>query len=290
MNIQKRSMLNRLQRLLPEGLLADAPWFNRMGYSGSLRARYLASGWLESVARGVYRRPAHRPGLEAAVPLRWQHVVVSLQTVMESPLAVGGRTALELAGLAHYTSSGLREVHLYGDRPVPGWLRRLPIETDFVFHNARRLFRDEPVADALQALQAVLQGGADAAGTPIHGSLHWQFLGDGDWPLVFSTPERAVLELLDELPARETFHQADMLMEGVTGLGPERAGRLLRQCRSVKVKRLFLWFAERHGHAWFDRLDLEGVDLGSGKRMLVRGGRLDPKYGITVPKDLDAGG
>ena len=81
-----------------------------------------------------------------------------------------------------------------------------------------------------------------------------------------------------------------MLMEGIVGLGPERAGRLLRQCRSVKVKRLFLWFAERHGHAWFDRLDLEGVDLGSGKRMLVRGGRLDRKYGITVPSDLDAGG
>ena len=74
------------------------------------------------------------------------------------------------------------------------------------------------------------------------------------------------------------------------GLGSERAGRLLRQCRSVNVKWLFLWFAEWHGHAWFDRLDLEGVDLGSGKRMLVRGGHLDRKYRITVPKDLDAGG
>ena len=168
-------MLNRLQRLLPEGLLADAAWFTRMGYSGSLRARYLASGWLESVAWGVYRRPAHRPGLEATTPLRWQHVVVSLQAVMESPVAVGGRTALELAGLAHYTSSGLREVHLYGDRPVPGWLGRLPIETDFVFHNARRLFRDEPVAHALQALRAVLQGGGTAAGNRSMGACNGSF-------------------------------------------------------------------------------------------------------------------
>ena len=71
---------------------------------------------------------------------------------------------------------------------------------------------------------------------------------------------------------------------------PGRIGRLLRECRSVKVKRLFLWFAERHGHAWFERLDLDGVDLGSGKRMLVRGGKLDPKYRITVPGDIDAGG
>jgi hypothetical protein len=28
-----------------------------------------------------------------------------------------------------------------------------------------------------------------------------------------STPERAVLELLDEIPKRETFHQVDVLTE-----------------------------------------------------------------------------
>ncbi len=41
--------------------------------------------------------------------------------------------------------------------------------------------------------------------------------------------------------------------------------RLLRECRSVKVKRLFLWFADRHRHAWRDRLDRNGIDLGSGQ-------------------------
>jgi hypothetical protein len=28
------------------------------------------------------------------------------------------------------------------------------------------------------------------------------------------------------------------------------------------------------------------VDLGSGKRVLVKGGKLDPRYNITVPSDL----
>jgi len=32
-----------------------------------------------------------------------------------------------------------------------------------------------------------------------------------------------------------------------------------------------------------------GIDLGKGKRMLVRGGKFDPKYNITVPENLDAG-
>ena len=33
-------------------------------------------------------------------------------------------------------------------------------------------------------------------------------------------------------------------------------------------------------------LDRSRVPLGSGKRMLVKGGKLDPTYLITVPEDL----
>ncbi|MCX6099522.1 MAG: type IV toxin-antitoxin system AbiEi family antitoxin domain-containing protein, partial [Candidatus Bipolaricaulota bacterium] len=38
------------------------------------------------------------------------------------------------------------------------------------------------------------------------------------------------------------------------------------------------------GHSWLDRLDLRKVTLGAGKRLLYKGGRLDTKYGITVPR------
>ena len=103
-----------------------------------------------------------------------------------------------------------------------------------------------------------------------------------------SAPERAILELLDEVPERETFHQADMLMEGLRNLSPRRLQKLLSDCRSIKVKRLFLWYAERHNHAWLKKLDRSGINLGRGKRMLVRGGKLDPKYSITVPGEFDA--
>lgn len=203
---------------------------------------------------------------------------------------VGGRTALELHGFAHYmSSSGSREVHLYGDESVPGWLKKLPIETPFVFHNARKLLRAEPIADGFKTLKVVMDSDELSFSTPIHGSLTWTDIGDWSWPLVLSTPERAVLELLDELPEKETFHQADMLLAGLTNLSPKRLSRLLLECRSVKVKRLFLWFADRHRHAWRTQLERDRIDLGSGKRMLVRGGRLDPKYQITVPEDLDAG-
>jgi hypothetical protein len=78
-------------------------------------------------------------------------------------------------------------------------------------------------------------------------------------------------------------------VEGLRNLSPRRLQALLSDCKSVKVKRLFFWFAERHNHAWLQKIDQSAIDLGKGKRMLVRGGKLDPKYNITVPENLEAG-
>jgi len=50
------SKLNRLQSILPEGLLVDSAWLEAQGYSKQLRAKYVANGWLTTPARGVYRR------------------------------------------------------------------------------------------------------------------------------------------------------------------------------------------------------------------------------------------
>jgi hypothetical protein len=91
------------------------------------------------------------------------------------------------------------------------------------------------------------------------------------------------------VPGRETFHQADKLIEGLRTLSPRRTQDLLEECRSIKVKRLLLWFAERHGFRWLLQIKQGRIDLGKGKRMLVRGGKLDPKYLITVPEELSGG-
>ncbi len=60
------------------------------------------------------------------------------------------------------------------------------------------------------------------------------------------------------------------------------------QLPKTVAKRLFLWAAESAGHDWFSRLTPQRVDLGKGKRSLFRGGRYDPKYRITVPKQEEA--
>ena len=282
MSFGKREKLNQLQRLLPEGLLVGAGWLEDKGYSSSLRTRYLRNGWLEQPARGVYRRPGGK--------LLWQHVVISLQNLLGVPVTVGGRTALELHGFSHYLAAGgMREVHLYGDTVLPGWVGKLDLGVTFKFHNATRLFREDPMARGPGNVGWNLKDQKFTNLDPITGSLTRLTWGQWDWPLTLSTPERAILELLDEVPDRETFHQTDKLMEGLHTLSPRRLQRLLEDCRSIKVKRLFLWFAERHDFRWKLQIKEDRIDLGTGKRMLVRGGKLDRKYLITVPDDLDGG-
>ena len=77
-------------------------------------------------------------------------------------------------------------------------------------------------------------------------------------------------------------------MEGLVTLRPRKMQALLEEAKSVKVKRLFLYFADRHRHQWLDMIERENIDLGIGKRMIATGGKLDKTYQITVPEDMDA--
>ena len=275
MTTPKERKLHQLQQLLPEGLLVDASWMEAHGYSRSLRSQYVGSGWLEQPARGVYRRPRGA--------LAWEHVVVSLQALLDLPVSVGGRTALELQGYAHDLPRAQQAIHLYTDHKLPGWLYKLPLRETFPTHNRTRFLPDTGLTGSGVSLS---DGAGEAPNLP--GRLRVMPWGEWQWPLVLSTPECAILELLDELPARETFHTVDMIMEGLVNLSPRRLQPLLEGASSIKVKRLFLFFADRHGHRWAAHLDRGRITLGTGKRALVKGGRLDPQYNITVPEDLDA--
>jgi hypothetical protein len=95
MTRERSGLLNQLASKLPEGLLVDAAWLKAQGYSTQLQHQYVKSGWLEQPTRSVFRRPRGT--------LNWQQVVISFQTILNySPLIVGGRTAIEMQGYAHY--------------------------------------------------------------------------------------------------------------------------------------------------------------------------------------------
>ena len=278
MDAHRSSRLNRLLLSLPEGFLADSVWLQAQGLTRSSIRDYVDRGWLERIAPRVYRRPSQL----TKASLRWDVVVLSLQQIMHKSLHVGGRTAVGLSGYAHYAeASETTQVYLYGS-DLPTWLGKLPVSAQFETRSSG-LFIDPKTG--VEARRYDLRSGeASGALKDAESTSPWE------WSLTMSAPERAVLEMIDELPHRESFHQVDVVMEGLANLRPQLLAKLLRECSSVKVKRLFFWYADRHGHAWLKHLDQSSVDLGKGKRQLVPQGHFDSRYQITLPMELFSAG
>jgi hypothetical protein len=246
-----------LDRLPPEGQLVNRAWLRAHGVTRPLVDSWLRSGKIEAVSHGLYRRPGP--------PLKWEQVVYSLNE-MGVPVHVGGRSSLELQGLAHYLPlQGVTRVALYSDSRVPAWVQKFPGDFKFTVHR-RRLFKTLPSAAVVS-----------------------KPFGAWDWPVPYATTELALLELLADVRQAADFDFADKFFEGATVLRPALIRELLLSCSHVLAKRLFLWFAERHDYAWSKKLDTKGVDLGRGKRLVIKGGALDTRYQITIPRAMAHG-
>jgi hypothetical protein len=269
MDGRNEQKLKGLLQAVPPGFLVDSRWLSARTYSRSSIHDYARRGWLQHVVHGLYRRP-----LSETIPspdtLDWQTLVLSLQRIMNYPVHVGGMTALRQKGYAHYLRLGGNEpVFLYGEG-MPGWIGKVPTNA-CITRRRLKLFSgsalgiDDELASEDQA--------------PASASPWW------NWPMRASSPERAILEALDELPDHESFHTLDMTFQSLTTLRPRRLMALLAACTSVKVKRLFFVFADRHAHAWRKHIDPAAFNLGKGDRALVKGGKLHPRYRITVPPE-----
>ena len=229
-------------------------WLNTQGYSGDLQKRYRKSGWLDSIGTGAMIRAGDTVGYEGAL--------YALQKQLGMSVHIGARSALSLLGKAHYLELAQKRVVLLGARQetLPAWFKNAEwgVEIDYY---------------------------ATAFLPPGPGLTDFDF---GNFTLKISSAARAMLECLYLAPEKQELYECYELMEGLTNLRPDHVQILLEACNSVKVKRLFMVMAEKAGHGWVKHLDLKKVDLGSGKRALVKEGVYNTKYQITVPKELEA--
>lgn len=261
MGEEKRASLNRLLAEFPPGSLLPTRWLTSHGYADNLLPKYVASGWLASAGRGVYRRTGADP--------TWGEAVHALQHLLAMPLHVGGLSALDWAGFSHFLRPGPKPVVLYGPTRPPSWAAGV-VPRHPVRWRRDSLFDFPPGATASERALVDLQ---------LQGERH---------ALRFASEERAFLEMLGEAPTHASVLEADAILASMMRLRPARMNALLAHCTSFKVKRLFLALAHRHRHAWLKYVDVQAVDLGRGKRALQPGGKLDARFQITLPADLDA--
>ena len=173
-------------------------------------ARLASTSLIRQYVTGVvgWRARHAASTVSPAAKLTWQQAVISLQTIiLDDPVIVGGRTALELQGLSHYLARNLTTVHLHSVEPLPKWLTELPLDIRFVHHNSRKLFGRDPVTFRAST--------ARVAASPLQRGLTYRPWGQWDWPLTLGRrPSARSSSCSTRCRTRESFHQADKIVEG----------------------------------------------------------------------------
>lgn len=247
---------NKLQKLLeihiPNTVLLSS-WMEANGYSYALQRKYRQSNWLEALGSGAFKRPSEEVG--------WQGALYSIQLQAKLPVHIGGPTALSLHGVSHYIRTGKEVVYLYSPLNIklPAWFLKYQWDAEIVHTKSAFLPFDIGLTNK----------------------------GKGQFPLMISSVERAFFECLFHAPDSMDLVEAYHILSGLMNLRPRLLNKLLRQCTSIKVKRLFLYMAEKADHQWFSLLNTDNLELGSGDRSIVKNGMYNSKYKITVPKEIE---
>ncbi|MBN2767510.1 MAG: type IV toxin-antitoxin system AbiEi family antitoxin [Campylobacterales bacterium] len=255
MNLQNNIKIKQLYQMLPEGVIAPASWLAEKGYSMQLLYQYTKSGWLKKTSRGSYIRGDSKPS--------WQGAVLGLQKLSHEPFHVGGVTALNLQGYAHYLPlNNSQTIYLYGTQKLPAWFKNIELEQKF---NVMKKPYFEKVG--LKNIPSNIK----------------------DWEMVVSSPERAMLELLYQVkPDGLSFEFVAEIFEGLTTLRPSLVNELLGMCENIRVKRLFLFLTSYFNHPWAKHIKADGLELGVGRMQVVKNGVFDNEFLITVPREYHA--
>jgi hypothetical protein len=252
MSTRKEDKLKYMLEAHKPGVPFLSGWLEEHGISRDLQKRYRKSAWLSSLGTGVYQRPHDT--------VTWRGALCALQQQAAFPVHAGALTALSLQGQDRYMRLGGEAVYLFSSsgRKLPKWfcdhdwgVPVQPVRTSFL-----------PEDTGLTAHQ------------------------EQNFTIRVSSAERAMLECLYLAPERMDLVECYQLMEGMANLRPKLLQDLLESCQSVKVKRLFLYMADKAGHQWRTFLDTDRFDLGAGDRAIVKGGAYVSKFGISVPEEL----
>jgi hypothetical protein len=102
-----------------------------------------------------------------------------------------------------------------------------------------------------------------------------------------SCRELAILEYIENLNLANGLETAENYTESLLTLRDDVLQKVLEKNNSIKVKRVFLYLAEKVDLPSFKSLNLSKIELGKGKRVIVEGGQLNKKYQITVDRMVE---
>jgi len=252
MSAEKEKKLTKLLENHKAGTVCLASWLENLGISSELQRRYRKSGWLESLGTGAFKRPKDT--------INWQGGLYALQYQANLPIHAGGITAISMQGYAHYVRAGQEKVFLFSPTKtiLPKWFKdynwQQPVEhikTSFLATNSGFIKHEEK-----------------------------------NFSIKISSAERAILECLYLTPDKMDLVECYQVFEGLIHLRPALLQELLENCKSVKVKRLFFYMAEKAALQWLDFIDRSKINLGKGHRSIVKNGVYIAGFDMSIPQEL----
>lgn len=243
--------INSLRQQTPSIGILLTSWLEKSGFSRNEVSNYLKSGWLQRITTGVYQFTGDTPSLYGAL--------ASYQKQAAMKYHVGAASALELKGFSHYITMGKPDAVVFSPvkPPLPKWLNDAELDMNLV-----------------------------EVSTKVIGDIGIEQMDYQGQALTVSSPERAIMECILLSPSHYDLMDVYYLMEMLTSLRASLVQQLLENCTSVKVKRMFLYMAEKARHRWFAKLDCSRISLGSGTRSYAKNGVKIGAYDIVIPKEL----
>ena len=235
------------------GQVLTSKGLRELGVSKSLASYLKQTGTLAAIGDGAFRK--------ANETVSWSAAVEAMEHQLGVAIHAGGRTALELQGTLQYASLGAQTpvwLFVNGKTSLPKWFSAYDWGAS-IYIVQTKLFKSA----GTETLRPIAASG---------------------FTVTTSRRERGIMEMIHLIGKHHRFEEVTELFEGLTSLDPAVVQELLLNCTSKKVRRIFLYLARESGHAWFSKLDEQKIDLGKGKREVIKGGQLDYRYLITVPR------
>ncbi|MDC0980199.1 type IV toxin-antitoxin system AbiEi family antitoxin domain-containing protein [Bdellovibrionales bacterium] len=226
-------------------------WFHSHQISNQLTHKYLTGGLIQKLGGGAY--------IKANEKLDWKAGIFAAQSELNLPVHVAGKSSFELQGVGHYLSLGKVPTVLIMARKkirIPVWLKQNDWGVDFQFKTSH-LF---------------------------DGDIGLETFKKSKFHLTLSSRERAIMEMIDVLDLSESFEPLEQYFMGLTNIRSDLTQQLLENCNSIKVKRVFLYMSTELELPVIKKINLDKIDQGKGKRLIVKNGVLNKVFNITVPK------
>ncbi|MDE0092741.1 MAG: type IV toxin-antitoxin system AbiEi family antitoxin domain-containing protein [Oligoflexia bacterium] len=248
--MKKKPVKDRLFLNWKDEAVHTYSWFKLHHISPPSIQQCLKNKLIKKLGGGAY--------IKAKDKLNWQAAIFTAQKELKLPFHVAGQTALEMQGSGHFIKVGKKAPVYIITREkarVPIWLKTN--NWGVVFHfKTSSLFPSD-------------------LGLIKYNRSKFHF--------ILSSRERAIMEMINQLDLQDSFETLERYFEGLLNLRTSLVQKLLENCSSIKVKRVFLYMADKLELPIIKHLHIRRIQLGKGKRVVSKNGKLDKTYNITVP-------